>query len=165
MLIAAGAVFRTRSLTEVSDLASAYELLDRVLGSSVAATTFAVALLAVGQSSASTGPPANQLTIDGLLRIRLSPWSAACSRASPLWGPAFLSFSLAGEDNTSHLLVLTRVVLSVQLSFTILPLMRFVTSRQRMGEFALGRGTRICGWAMALMFLAINVILIWQMVF
>jgi len=73
-----------------------------------------------------------------------------------------LYFTLVGESDTSRLLVLSQVVLSLQLPFTIIPLLRFVGSRQLMGEFALGVSARIGSWALALLILSLNVLLIFE---
>jgi manganese transport protein len=163
ILVAAGAIFHARGLPEITDLGTAYALLDPVLGSSTAATIFAIALLAAGQSSTITGTLAGQLVMEGFLQIRLSPLVRRLITRLAALGPVLLYFALVGETDTTQLLVLSQVVLSLQLPFALIPLLRFVGSRQLMGEFVLGRGAKIGGWGLALLILALNGALIFEM--
>jgi manganese transport protein len=163
ILIAAGAIFHTRGLTEVTDLSAAYALLDPVLGGSIAATIFAVGLLAAGQSSTITGTLAGQLVMEGFLQIRLSPLVRRLITRLAALGPVLLYFTLTGENDTTRLLVLSQVVLSLQLPFAVIPLLRFVGLRRLMGEFVLGRTAKIVGWGLALLILALNGALIFEL--
>jgi manganese transport protein len=163
ILIAAGAIFHARGLTEITDLGTAYALLDPVLGSSIAATIFAIGLLAAGQSSTITGTLAGQLVMEGFLQIRLSPLVRRLTTRLAALGPVLLYFALVGESDTTRLLVLSQVVLSLQLPFAMVPLLRFVGLRRLMGEFVLGRAAKIGSWALALLILALNATLIFEM--
>jgi manganese transport protein len=163
ILIAAGAIFHARGLTEITDLSTAYALLDPVLGSSIAATIFAIGLLAAGQSSTITGTLAGQLVMEGFMQIRLSPLVRRLITRLAALGPVLLYFALAGESDTTRLLVLSQVVLSLQLPFAMIPLLRFVGSRQLMGEFLIGRSAKIGGWGLALLILALNGALLFEM--
>jgi len=163
ILIAAGAVFHSHGLTEINDLGAAYTLFDPVLGSTIAATIFAVALLAAGQSSTITGTLAGQLVMDGFLRIRVSPLVRRLITRLAALGPALLYFMVAGESDSARLLILSQVVLSLQLPFAVIPLLLFVASRRLMGNFVLGRGAKLVAWGMALAILALNMFLIVQM--
>ena len=163
ILVAAGAVFHSHGITEIADLGAAHQLLNPILGSSVAATIFAVALLAAGQSSTITCTLAGQLMMEGFLRIRLSPLVRRLVIRIAALGPAMLYFTLAGQDDSSRLLILSQVVLSLQLPFAIIPLVAFVGNRRLMGAFVLGPMAKAVGWAMALLVLAFNAVLIWQM--
>jgi manganese transport protein len=163
ILISAGAIFHSRGMTAIEDIGAAYELLDPVLGSSIAATIFAIGLLAAGQSSTITGTLAGQLVMEGFLQIRLSPLLRRLITRLAALGPVLLYFALAGESDTTRLLVLSQVVLSLQLPFALIPLLRFVGSRQLMGEFALGGRAKIGSWGLALLILALNGALIFEM--
>jgi manganese transport protein len=163
ILVAAGAIFHAHGLTEITDLSAAYALLDPVLGSSIAATIFAIALLAAGQSSTITGTLAGQLVMEGFLQIRLPPLVRRLITRLAALGPVLLYFALVGESDTTRLLVLSQVVLSLQLPFAMVPLLRFVGSRELMGEFVLGRDAKIGGWGLALLILALNGVLIVEM--
>jgi len=163
ILIAAGAIFHARGLTEITDLSTADALLDPVLGSSIAATIFAIGLLAAGQSSTITGTLAGQLVMEGFLQIRLSPLVRRLVTRLAALGPVLLYFALVGESDTTRLLVLSQVVLSLQLPFAMIPLLRFVGMRQLMGEFVLGRAAKIGSWGLVLLILALNAALIFEM--
>jgi manganese transport protein len=162
ILIAAGAVFHARGMTEIADLGTAYELLNPVLGSQVAALLFAVGLLAAGQSSTITGTLAGQMVMEGFLQIRLSPVIRRLVTRLAALVPALLYFAWAGEGDTSRLLILSQVVLSLQLPFAVIPLLHFVSSRKLMGEFALGRKAKIGSWSLALLILLLNATLIFE---
>jgi manganese transport protein len=163
ILIAAGAIFHARGLTEITDLGTAYALLDPVLGSSIASTIFAIGLLAAGQSSTITGTLAGQLVMEGFLQIRLSPLVRRLITRLAALGPVLLYFAVVGESDTTRLLVLSQVVLSLQLPFAMVPLLRFVGLRRLMGEFVLGRAAKIGTWGLALLILALNAALIFEM--
>jgi manganese transport protein len=162
ILIAAGAIFHARGLTEITDLGAAYALLNPVLGSSIAATIFAIGLLAAGQSSTITGTLAGQLVMEGFLQIRLSPLVRRLITRLAALGPVLLYFAVVGESDTTRLLVLSQVVLSLQLPFAMVPLLRFVGLRRLMGEFVLGRSAKIVGWGLALLILTLNAALIFE---
>jgi manganese transport protein len=163
ILIAAGAVFHAHGMTEIADLSEAYALLDPVLGSQIAAMLFAIGLLAAGQSSTITGTLAGQLVMEGFLQIRMSPVIRRLITRLAALGPALAYFMVAGEGDTSRLLILSQVVLSLQLPFAMIPLLRFVGRRQVMGEFALGRTAKLGSWGLALLILALNAVLIFEM--
>jgi manganese transport protein len=163
ILIAAGAVFHARGFTEIADLGEAYALLDPVLGSQIAALLFAIGLLAAGQSSTITGTLAGQLVMEGFLQVRLSPVLRRLITRLAALGPALAYFMVAGEGDTSRLLILSQVVLSLQLPFAMIPLLRFVGTRQVMGEFTLGRNAKIGSWCLALLILVLNAVLIFEM--
>ena len=163
ILIAAGAIFHARGLTEIADLGAAYALLNPVLGSSIAATIFAIGLLAAGQSSTITGTLAGQLVMEGFLQIRLSPLLRRLITRLAALGPVLLYFAVVGESDTTRLLVLSQVVLSLQLPFAMVPLLRFVGLRCLMGDFVLGRAAKIGSSGLALLILALNATLIFEM--
>jgi manganese transport protein len=162
ILIAAGAAFHAHGMTEIVDLGAAYELLNPVLGCQVAALLFAIGLLAAGQSSTITGTLAGQMVMEGFLRIRLSPGLRRLLTRLAALGPALLYFTVAGEGDTSHLLILSQVVLSLQLPFAMIPLLRFVGTRRLMGQFALGQAAKIGVWGLALLIVGLNVVLIFE---
>ena len=160
ILIAAGAAFHARGMTEIADLGQAYELLNPVLGGQIAALLFAIGLLAAGQSSTITGTLAGQMVMEGFLRLRFAPGLRRLITRLAALGPALLYFAWAGESDTSHLLILSQVVLSLQLPFAMIPLLSFVGQRRVMGEFALGRAARAGAWSLALLVVSLNVVLI-----
>jgi manganese transport protein len=117
---------------------------------------FAIALLASGQSSTLTGTYAGQIVMEGFLDLRLRPWLRRLITRSVAIVPAALTVSSAGEEGTYRLLILSQVVLSLQLPFAILPLIRFTGDKDRMGEFANKAWVNICAWLVAVVILGLN---------
>jgi manganese transport protein len=118
----------------VAEIQDAHKLLTPLLGAG-ASTVFALALLASGQSSTLTGTLAGQIVMEGFLNIRLRPWLRRLITRGIAIVPAAITAILYGESGTAKLLVFSQVVLSLQLSFAVFPLVRFTSDRSKMGEF------------------------------
>ena len=160
ILVLAAAVFY-RSGVVVDDLRQAHELLRPALGG-VAATAFAVALLASGQSSTITGTLAGQIVMEGFLRIRIAPWLRRLVTRGLAIVPALVVISATGGKDTVELLVISQVVLSMQLPFAIFPLMMVTSSRLRMGEYANPWWVKLLGYAICTVIAGLNVYLLWE---
>jgi manganese transport protein len=155
ILVLAAAVFHVRGHV-VEDFADAPALLRPLLGGG-AATAFAIALLASGQSSTITGTLAGQIVMEGFLNIRVAPWlRRLITRGLAIIPPVGMILS-RGENGTMDRLVLSQVVLSMQLSFAIFPLMAFTSDRRKMGEFANPLWLKVVGYAVCLLIAALNV--------
>jgi manganese transport protein len=161
ILALGAAAFHTRGMNEVADIAEAYKLLSPVLGVSLASTLFALALLASGQNSTLTGTLAGQIVMEGFLQIRLKPWIRRLVTRSIAILPAILVIGIAGEGKLTSLLILSQVVLSFQLPFAVIPLVRFTSERGKMGPFVNSRLTTIVAWAVAAAILFFNAELLW----
>jgi manganese transport protein len=161
ILVLGAAAFHTHGLSSVGDIEEAYKLLSPVLGASLASTLFACALLASGQNSTLTGTLAGQIVMEGFLNIRLKPWLRRLITRSIAILPAVLVIGISGEDKVTSLLILSQVVLSFQLPFAVIPLVRFTSDRSKMGEFANSRLTSIIAWVVAIAILAFNAELLW----
>jgi manganese transport protein len=135
ILVVSSAVFHVTGHQDVARIEEAYQLLTPLLGTALASTLFAVALLASGQSSTITGTLAGQVVMEGFLRLRIQPWLRRLISRSLAIVPAVLVIGLQGEGSVDALLVLSQVVLSLQLSFAVIPLVTFTSQRSRMGEF------------------------------
>jgi manganese transport protein len=135
ILVLAGAVFHSSGHQEVARLEDAHRLLAPLLGTSLASTVFAVALLSSGQSSTITGTLAGQIVMEGFLRIRIRPWLRRLISRSLAIVPAALFIMIKGSGAVDQLLVLSQVVLSLQLSFAVVPLIVFTSDRDKMGSF------------------------------
>jgi manganese transport protein len=135
ILIMAAAVFSTRNI-EVTSLNDAHRLLTPLVGTSAAAALFAVALLCSGQSSTITGTLAGQVVMEGFVQLRMSPAARRVLTRAIAIVPALVVLALLGEKGTMPLLVASQVVLSLQLPFAIIPLVRFTNSTDVMGRFA-----------------------------
>ena len=161
ILVLGAAVFHTRGLNDVADIAGAYRLLSPVLGVSLASTLFACALLASGQNSTLTGTLAGQIVMEGFLDIRLKPWLRRLITRSLAIIPAALVIGIAGENKITSLLILSQVVLSFQLPFAVIPLIKFTADRRKMGEFANSRFVSLIAWLVAAAILFFNAELLW----
>jgi manganese transport protein len=161
ILVLGAAAFHTRGLHNVAEIADAYKLLSPVLGASLASTLFACALLASGQNSTLTGTLAGQIVMEGFLHIRLKPWLRRLITRSIAIIPAALVIAIAGENKVTSLLILSQVILSFQLPFAVIPLIRFTGDRSKMGEFANSRITTAIAWVVAAAILFFNAELVW----
>jgi manganese transport protein len=162
ILVVAAAVFHRSGRFDVGELQQAHRLLAPLLGAPIASTAFAVALLASGQSSTITGTLAGQVVMEGFLSIRIRPWLRRLITRLLAIVPAVILVGASGGKGTVGLLVLSQVVLSMQLSFAIFPLMSFTSSRRLMGEFANSRSLKIVGYAVCILIAALNASLLLQ---
>ena len=155
ILIVSAASFYGRG-EQVEEIQDAYKLLSPVLGVTGASTLFAIALLASGQNSTLTGTLAGQIVMEGFLNIRLRPWLRRLITRLIAIIPAVIITALYGEKGTTDLLVLSQVVLSLQLSFAVIPLVIFTSDRRKMGEFVNPAWLKILAWTVALIIAALN---------
>ena len=156
ILVVAAAVFYRTGMHEVSRLEDAHRLLAPLLGTSLASTLFAVALLSSGQSSTITGTLAGQIVMEGFLRIRIRPWMRRLISRALAIIPAALCILLRGPGSVDDLLVLSQVVLSLQLAFAIIPLVTFTNDRGKMGEFVNPLWVKILAAATTILILVLN---------
>jgi manganese transport protein len=161
ILIVAAASFHTTGNTAVAEIQDAYQLLTPLLGAG-ASTVFAVALLASGQNSTLTGTLAGQIVMEGFLNIRLRPWLRRLITRAIAIVPAAITAILYGESGTAQLLVFSQVILSLQLSFAVFPLVWFTSDRTKMGEFVNPRWLKLASYFIAIIIAALNVWLIVQ---
>jgi manganese transport protein len=156
ILVMAAAVFHRAGLTNVTEIQVAYKLLSPLLGTSVAAVLFAVALLCAGQSATLTGVMAGQIVMEGFVNLHLKPWKRRLLTRLVAIVPAILVIAYYGEDESGGLLVLSQVILSLQLSFAVFPLVSFTSNPRLMGEFVNSRVVRYAAWAVAILIAALN---------
>ncbi|MFT8515895.1 MAG: Nramp family divalent metal transporter, partial [Acetobacter persici] len=165
ILIVAAAAFHTTGHQDVAEIQQAYTLISPLLGLGIASTLFAVALLAAGTNSTVTGTLAGQIIMEGFLHLRMAPWARRLLTRGLAIIPVILVTLLWGEKGTGDLLVLSQIVLSMQLPFAVIPLVWFVTDRQKMGEFALSRPMSLLSWCVAGLILILNFKLLYDTVF
>ena len=135
ILVLAAAVFHHGGHTEVAEIGDAYKLLTPMLGFAGASTMFALALLASGQNSTITGTLAGQIVMEGFVHIQVKPWLRRLITRSLAIIPTVIVTFFYGERGTASLLILSQVILSMQLSFAVFPLVAFTSDRKKMGEF------------------------------
>jgi manganese transport protein len=162
ILIVAAATFYRNGHREVAEIQDAYKLLSPLLGVGAASTLFAVALLASGQNSTLTGTLAGQIIMEGFLRLRLTPVLRRLVTRLIAIVPAVLVTVMIGESGTAQLLILSQVVLSLMLSFAVVPLVMFTNDKLKMGQFVNPGWMNLFGWVLAGIIVVLNAILLWQ---
>lgn len=160
ILIVSAATFHTTGNQEVADITDAYKLLSPLLGVSLASTVFAIALLASGQNSTLTGTLAGQIVMEGFLNIRLKPWLRRLITRLIAIIPAFIITLIYGEKGTTSLLILSQVILSMQLSFAVVPLVRFTSDKSKMGKFVNKQWLKITVYLISLIIICFNAYLL-----
>ncbi|WP_033827602.1 Nramp family divalent metal transporter [Bacillus andreraoultii] len=158
ILILGAAAFYGKGLN-VSEIEAAYQLLSPTVGVGIASTLFAVALLASGQNSTITGTLSGQIVMEGFIKLRISPWLRRIITRLLAVIPAFIVTWIAGAKGTGELLLWSQVILSLQLPFAIVPLVIFTSSKEKMGNFANGKWTKILAWTITCLIIVLNVFL------
>jgi manganese transport protein len=156
ILIVSAATFHG-SGENVDSIERAHELFPQFLGTTAASVLFALALLASGQNSTLTGTLAGQIVMEGFLNIRLRPWLRRLITRLIAIVPAVIVTALYGKNGTTGLLVLSQVILSLQLSFAVIPLVIFTSDRHKMGEFVSPVWIRVLAWITAAIIVMLNV--------
>jgi manganese transport protein len=162
ILVVAAATFYRTGNTQVAEIQDAYKLLTPLLGVGLASTVFAVALLASGQNSTLTGTLAGQIVMEGFLNIRLRPWLRRLITRAIAIVPAAITAILYGESGTAKLLVLSQVILSLQLSFAVFPLVMFTSDKVKMGRFVNSPWLKGLAYSVAMLIASLNAWLLIQ---
>jgi manganese transport protein len=162
ILIVAAATFHAQGRNDVAEIQDAYKLLTPMLGAAWASTIFAVALLASGQNSTLTGTLAGQIVMEGFLNIRLRPWVRRLITRGLAIVPAIFVTAYYGESGTAKLLIFSQVILSLQLSFAVVPLILFTSDRRKMGPFVNARWLNVLSWLVAAIIAVLNGKLLWD---
>lgn len=146
----------------VTEIQQAHELLTPLLGTTIASTLFAVALIAAGQSSTLTGTLAGQIVMEGFLRFKMRPWLRRLITRLLAIIPAVVMISLQGDAGSYTLLILSQVLLSMQLPFAVVPLIQYTADKRKMGVFANRWWLNILAWVTALAIIGLNVKLLYD---
>ncbi|MDJ1503009.1 Nramp family divalent metal transporter [Cytophagaceae bacterium BD1B2-1] len=165
ILIVAAAAFHFSGNHTVADIGDAYHLLDPLLGAKWAAIVFGIALLASGLNATLTGTLAGQIVMEGFLNLRLKPWLRRLVTRGIAIIPALWVAFLYGERGTAQLLVFSQVVLSLQLSFAVVPLVIFTSSKAKMGKFVNSPLLTTITWIVASIIIVLNLYLLFQVLF
>ena len=156
ILIVAAAVFHRSGHYEVAAIEDAYKLLSPLVGAAGASTLFAVALLASGQNSSITGTLAGQIVMEGFVHLKVAPWLRRLITRSIAIIPTIIVVAFRGEHGTEKLLLLSQVILSLQLSFAVVPLVMFTSDRKKMGPFVNAPWLKGLSWATAVLIAGLN---------
>jgi len=157
ILVVAAAVFHRSGHLEVAEIEDAYKLLSPLVGVGAASALFAIALLASGQNSTLTGTLAGQVVMEGFLNLSMPRWARRLVTRLIAIIPTVIVVALMGEHGTASLLILSQVILSMQLSFAVVPLVLFTGDRRVMGEFVNGLPLKVLAWTVALLIAGLNV--------
>ncbi|WP_274363528.1 Nramp family divalent metal transporter [Paenibacillus thermotolerans] len=162
ILIVSAATFHRAGLTEVAEIGEAYHLLTPLLGTALGSILFGVALLASGQNSTLTGTLAGQIVMEGFLNIRLAPWLRRLITRLIAIVPAVIVTAISGESGTAQLLILSQVILSLQLSFAVVPLVQFTGDKKKMGEFVNPPWLKALAWIVTSVIIGLNAYLLFR---
>jgi manganese transport protein len=162
ILILAAASFNATGNTGVEDLDKAHALLNPLLGSSLAPTLFAIALLCCGLNSTITATMAGQIVMEGFIRIRLKPWLRRAITRFVAIVPAAVVTIMYGSQGTTELLILSQVVLSLQLPFAVIPLVMFTAEKKKMGSLVAPRWVTFLAAITAVIIVVLNLKLIYD---
>ncbi len=156
ILILAAAVFFKAGRTDVAEIKDAHQLLSPMLGNAIAPVLFAIALIAAGQSSTITGTLAGQIVMEGYLLLRINPLLRRLITRLVAIVPAVITILIYGDDKIDALLIFSQVVLSLQLGFAIIPLIHFVSEKEKMGIFTIKPLTQVLSWLVAAVLVYLN---------
>jgi manganese transport protein len=162
ILIMSAATFHGSGYEEVADIGDAYKLLSPLLGTTMASTLFAVALLCSGQNATLTGTLAGQIVMEGFINLRIRPWLRRLITRLIAIIPAVIVIVIYGEQGTGPLLILSQVILSLQLPFAVFPLVMFTGEKAKMGPFASPAWVKVLAWFVAIVIAGLNVWLLYQ---
>ncbi len=162
ILILSAAAFHGTGHQDIADISDAYHLLSPTLGVGFASALFGVALLASGQSSTLTSTMAGQIVMEGYMNLRMRPWVRRLMTRLVAITPAVIVAALYGERGVGELLVLSQVVLSLQLSFAVWPLIRFTNDSRKMGRFVNSRNVKVAAWLATFTIIVLNIYLLIQ---
>src|SRR3954463_15627744 len=162
ILIMAAASFHGTGHQDVAEIGDAYQLLSPLLGTTMASVLFAVALLCSGQNATLTGTLAGQIVMEGFINLRLRPWLRRLITRLIAIVPAIVVIAMYGDRGTGPLIILSQVILSLQLSFAVFPLVMFTSDKHKMGSFASPFWVQAMAWPVAMVIAVLNAYLLWQ---
>jgi manganese transport protein len=162
ILVMAAASFHGTGHQDVADISDAYRLLTPLLGTTLASTLFAVALLLSGQNATLTGTLAGQIVMEGFLNLRIRPWLRRLITRLVAIIPAIVVIVVYGDRSVGALLILSQVILSLQLPFAVFPLVSFTGNRSKMGPLVAPVWMRLLAWPVAVVIAGLNAWLLIQ---
>ena len=163
ILILAASTFHKAGMTNVAEIQDAFRMLTPLMGAGAASVLFAVALLASGQNSTITGTLAGQIVMEGFVDLRMPAWSRRLITRMLAVIPAAVVAAIYGANGSAKMLVLSQVVLSLQLPFAVVPLVRFTSDSAMMGRFVSRGVLKWTAWAVAFAVIGLNLVLLWSL--
>jgi len=162
ILVLAAATFHAHGLTDIVELQDAHNMLAPLLGTGLAATLFAVALICCGLNSTVTATLSGQIVMEGFINLRLAPWIRRLITRSIAIIPAMIVTVLYGESGTAQLLIFSQVILSLQLPFAVVPLVLFTRDKVKMGNLAAPTWLTASAAVIATLLIALNIKMIYD---
>ncbi|OIN87565.1 MAG: divalent metal cation transporter [Alphaproteobacteria bacterium CG1_02_46_17] len=164
ILILAAATFHSTGHQGIAELQDAHSMLIPLLGTSMAATLFAVALLCCGLNSTVTATLSGQIVMEGFINIRLAPWLRRIITRGIAIVPAMIVTILYGQSGTAQLLIFSQVILSLQLPFAVVPLVLFTRDKIKMGNLTAPLWMTTSAAIIAVILITLNIKMIWDTV-
>lgn len=161
ILVISAGVFAQKGYRNIIEIQNAYYLLTPLLGTGLAGTAFAIALLASGQNSSITGTMAGQVIMEGFLNLKIKPWLRRLITRSLAIVPSVIIVILFQEHGLSRLLLFSQVILSIQLSFAVFPLVSITSDKNKMGDFTNTTPLTILSYFIAFFIAGLNAWLIY----
>ena len=160
ILVVAAAVFFKNGYNNIVEIQDAHKMLEPLMGKKIAPILFSIALIASGQSSTITGTLAGQIVMEGYLDLRIAPWLRRLITRLLAVIPTLLVISFLGDAKVGQMLILSQVILSLQLGFAVVPLIHFVSDKQKMGKFAISNMVKFFAWSAAVIIMVLNIKLV-----
>lgn len=165
ILIVSAAMFHKIGYKNICTITDAYNFLTPLMGSSLASILFAIALFASGQNSTLTGTFAGQIIMEGFININIQPWKRRIITRLIAIIPAIIIAILYGKNGISELLVFSQIIISLQLSFAIIPLIQFTNDKNKMGYFVNGLFLKIISYISSIIIISLNIFLLYKIIF
>jgi len=162
ILILAAAAFHSNGHTDIVELEDAHQLLSPVLGVTIAAPLFAIALLCCGLNSTVTATLAGQIVMEGFINIRIQPWMRRLITRLIAIVPAIIVTVMYGDSGTAKLLIASQVILSLQLPFAVVPLVLFTMDRKKLGNLVAPVWVSALAGLVAVVLITLNIKMLWD---
>ncbi|KAL6638966.1 hypothetical protein ACP70R_022696 [Stipagrostis hirtigluma subsp. patula] len=130
-------------------------LLKNVLGKS-SSIVYGVALLASGQSSTITGTYSGQYIMQGFLDIRMKKWLRNLMTRCIAIAPSLVVSIIGGSSGAGRLIIIASMILSFELPFALIPLLKFSSSSSKMGPHKNSIYIIVFSWFLGLLIIGIN---------
>ncbi|XP_073260308.1 metal transporter Nramp6.1 [Populus alba] len=137
-------------------LNSASFLLQNVLGKS-SSKIYAIAVLASGQSSTITGTYAGQYIMEGFLELRMRKWTRNLVTRCIAITPSLIVSIIGGSSGAGRLIIIASMILSFELPFALIPLLKFSSSTTKMGPHKNSIYIIVLSWILGLGIIGINI--------
>jgi manganese transport protein len=130
ILVMSAATFHQNNII-IESIEEAYQTLTPLLGN-ISSTSFGIALLASGLASSIVATLSGQIIFEGFTKFKAKLWKRRILIRAITIGPAVIAIYFG--TSTLDILVISQVILSLQLPFTVIPLVYFTSKEKIMGK-------------------------------